>query len=282
MLSLWVGIDVDCLNSMSMLLLILWSAQLLPLCFFFFFNDTATTEIYTLSLHDALPICSQPTVLSTQSSVLAAGRTGSETIVAPVRRGVPGSPPTRIAAAGLARPAGGLSEDGAARACPRWAIRQRVRRRAVRAAGGGGVLTRPAPGNGTRRKAHGAGNQGLRRRSAQSSRRRPAGRPRAGCPDQLRGLPRRGADPNWHGPRPRSTRPLPGRPSGTRNRRIRQAVLLAAGADVHPPTTLVKTTSWRTGRNARILSFFRVGWTRFVSSTTMSSRSGSTQTEVPA
>src|SRR5438067_4532597 len=29
------------------------------ICFlFFFFNDTATTEIYTLSLHDALPICS--------------------------------------------------------------------------------------------------------------------------------------------------------------------------------------------------------------------------------
>src|SRR2546421_8608662 len=25
-------------------------------CFFFFFNDTATTEIYTLSLHDALQI----------------------------------------------------------------------------------------------------------------------------------------------------------------------------------------------------------------------------------
>src|SRR6266481_8552792 len=25
---------------------------------FFFFNDTATTEIYTLSLHDALPFCS--------------------------------------------------------------------------------------------------------------------------------------------------------------------------------------------------------------------------------
>src|SRR3712207_8110911 len=25
-------------------------------CLFFFFNDTATTEIYTLSLHDALPI----------------------------------------------------------------------------------------------------------------------------------------------------------------------------------------------------------------------------------
>src|SRR5580698_11313079 len=27
------------------------------LFFFFFFNDTAPTEIYTLSLHDALPIC---------------------------------------------------------------------------------------------------------------------------------------------------------------------------------------------------------------------------------
>src|SRR2546429_5130136 len=33
--------------------------MLLVFCFspfFFFFNDTATTEIYTLSLHDALPI----------------------------------------------------------------------------------------------------------------------------------------------------------------------------------------------------------------------------------
>src|SRR5947199_6738455 len=27
--------------------------------FIFFFNDTPTTEIYTLSLHDALPICYQ-------------------------------------------------------------------------------------------------------------------------------------------------------------------------------------------------------------------------------
>src|SRR5215467_11208028 len=29
----------------------------LDFLYFFFFNDTATTEIYTLSLHDALPIC---------------------------------------------------------------------------------------------------------------------------------------------------------------------------------------------------------------------------------
>src|SRR2546427_6486416 len=31
---------------------------------FFFFNDTATTEIYTLSLHDALPIFSEPFTMS--------------------------------------------------------------------------------------------------------------------------------------------------------------------------------------------------------------------------
>src|SRR5207248_10504898 len=32
---------------------------------FFFFNDTSTTEIYTLSLHDALPILEGETVLIT-------------------------------------------------------------------------------------------------------------------------------------------------------------------------------------------------------------------------
>src|SRR5437899_10622312 len=41
-----------------MVLLCYIAASLLRvlLSFFFFFNDTATTEIYTLSLHDALPI----------------------------------------------------------------------------------------------------------------------------------------------------------------------------------------------------------------------------------
>src|SRR5260221_8834183 len=34
------------------------SSMLLCVSIFFFFNDTATTEIYTLSLHDALPISS--------------------------------------------------------------------------------------------------------------------------------------------------------------------------------------------------------------------------------
>src|SRR3712207_8502337 len=31
---------------------------------FFFFNDTATTEIYTLSLHDALPIYPSPVMIT--------------------------------------------------------------------------------------------------------------------------------------------------------------------------------------------------------------------------
>src|SRR5256885_4018524 len=34
--------------------------EFFPIFVFFFFNDTATTEIYTLSLHDALPICMAP------------------------------------------------------------------------------------------------------------------------------------------------------------------------------------------------------------------------------
>src|SRR5256885_4414315 len=40
--------------------------------FFFFFNDTATTEIYTLSLHDALPISS---VISREKKPVVSPRT---------------------------------------------------------------------------------------------------------------------------------------------------------------------------------------------------------------
>src|SRR5437867_11870164 len=36
--------------------------------FFFFFNDTSTTEIYTLSLHDALPISRGPTAARRRQS----------------------------------------------------------------------------------------------------------------------------------------------------------------------------------------------------------------------
>src|ERR1035437_11182412 len=42
---------------------------------FFFFNDTATTEIYTLSLHDALPICNR---YRSPSRRARTGRRGSQ------------------------------------------------------------------------------------------------------------------------------------------------------------------------------------------------------------
>src|SRR5712672_4543446 len=48
------------------------------LVFFFFFNDTATTEIYTLSLHDALPIWPRPRQPTTgRSSGCCAGKESS-------------------------------------------------------------------------------------------------------------------------------------------------------------------------------------------------------------
>src|SRR2546430_10223258 len=42
--------------------------------FFFFFNDTATTEIYTLSLHDALPISYGCRVLGRDAPQLSSRR----------------------------------------------------------------------------------------------------------------------------------------------------------------------------------------------------------------
>src|SRR5256885_11628781 len=53
-----------------------------PVVYFFFFNDTATTEIYTLSLHDALPI-SPPRARSLRPSAPRSTR--------PARPGVPRS-----------------------------------------------------------------------------------------------------------------------------------------------------------------------------------------------
>src|SRR2546430_13563696 len=51
---------------------------------FFFFNDTATTEIYTLSLHDALPISPIATIRA---------RSGSASGAAPTRSRKPCSTP---------------------------------------------------------------------------------------------------------------------------------------------------------------------------------------------
>src|SRR2546430_13704314 len=44
-----------------------------PLSYVFFFNDTATTEIYTLSLHDALPISVKALNLATTALASEAG-----------------------------------------------------------------------------------------------------------------------------------------------------------------------------------------------------------------
>src|SRR5256885_8742127 len=41
---------------------------------FFFFNDTATTEIYTLSLHDALPICADRQAVGQMAAEIRAVR----------------------------------------------------------------------------------------------------------------------------------------------------------------------------------------------------------------
>src|SRR5256885_7927812 len=59
-----------------MLVSYMYFLMLLPTfdSFFFFFNDTATTEIYTLSLHDALPIYFELRTLMNVAIIVAAGR----------------------------------------------------------------------------------------------------------------------------------------------------------------------------------------------------------------
>src|SRR3712207_8764889 len=52
---------------------------------FFFFNDTATTEIYTLSLHDALPISARGR--GGRLRPPQAGRQGAGGALRPLRRG---------------------------------------------------------------------------------------------------------------------------------------------------------------------------------------------------
>src|SRR3712207_8364507 len=51
----------------------------IPSLSFFFFNDTATTEIYTLSLHDALPISHRGMLCAVDQAVHLAGDRGGAT-----------------------------------------------------------------------------------------------------------------------------------------------------------------------------------------------------------
>src|SRR2546430_13049974 len=64
--------------------------------FFFFFNDTATTEIYTLSLHDALPILVRRDSGARASRTPRGAGVGRQSI--PRRDPAPRSRPDRVAA----------------------------------------------------------------------------------------------------------------------------------------------------------------------------------------
>src|SRR5579862_9582520 len=65
----------SCAVEYSLRVLLVLFVYLLCVCFnlvcifFFFFNDTATTEIYTLSLHDALPITPRDTFCLSRSGL---------------------------------------------------------------------------------------------------------------------------------------------------------------------------------------------------------------------
>src|SRR6266498_614329 len=61
------------------------------LVFFFFFNDTATTEIYTLSLHDALPICPERSCLPCSFLTCLLG--GADETAGPPAPAAPPPPP---------------------------------------------------------------------------------------------------------------------------------------------------------------------------------------------
>src|SRR5205085_11531653 len=54
----------------------------------FFFNDTATTEIYTLSLHDALPIWINQTIMMALAMVVIASMIGVQGLGQPVLKAI--------------------------------------------------------------------------------------------------------------------------------------------------------------------------------------------------
>src|SRR3712207_8581660 len=66
----------------------------------FFFNDTATTEIYTLSLHDALPICRRAAPIGSRSWTRIRKDISTPGKVGRGRRGRGFRPAARVWAAG--------------------------------------------------------------------------------------------------------------------------------------------------------------------------------------
>src|SRR2546430_11350402 len=91
-------------------------------CLFFFFNDTATTEIYTLPLHDALPISRRPeeirVVVLVRSNQLAVRRhdvDGHDLLgrIAPAAEAVPHTPLEQEAAETDRRASAAAEEEAA-------------------------------------------------------------------------------------------------------------------------------------------------------------------------
>src|SRR5256886_10310315 len=77
---------------------------LFPTSFYsFFFNDTATTEIYTLSLHDALPICGGHQYVGNATRCMTVAERADGTSHPIARRGVAQQPLDRIGNGAAAR-----------------------------------------------------------------------------------------------------------------------------------------------------------------------------------
>src|SRR5258706_13478081 len=77
----------------------------------FFFNDTATTEIYTLSLHDALPICPPPCLAVVNVASRCAHLQPRGTLPVPTSPGGYGAGGSTANWAFI-QPSNGLSRDG--------------------------------------------------------------------------------------------------------------------------------------------------------------------------
>src|SRR5256885_17066727 len=80
------------------------------LVYFFFFNDTATTEIYTLSLHDALPI----SPVQSRPGPGLAGHGRGRARAGPRRVAIPARQPAALRRAGRAHGAGAAGAGAAA------------------------------------------------------------------------------------------------------------------------------------------------------------------------
>src|SRR2546425_9607498 len=208
--------------------------RFLSLPFFFFFNDTATTEIYTLSLHDALPIWSLR-----RRELRRPGR-GVD-----ARRATARAAPRRDDRGCVRRARDQDHSPRRAHAGPRPRARLRPRARTPRARAGGGGAARAPERRAPRGGGRGAGTplprrlrRRPRRRALLEPRRPPAQSGREVAVKSRRPPPERGApgtDPRGRGGarqarRPARLRDLLARARGERRPRPR----LSGGASRGP------------------------------------------------